>query len=119
MSTQPTYRRGEKLLKLKNSITSMMNEIDDLLTNGYVDQAFHKMDKFATEVMHMEVYEPGLRYWMTEVEFPIVWASTRDEIKYYHVPNIKEISKEDYYELRSQEWAKLDTTKPLTPPPTN
>lgn len=61
-----------------------------------------KFSRLVEQAQQISCYEPGLRYW--QLAKGTVWASTLDEAT---LRNIKEISYEDFQELRKAEWAQL------------
>lgn len=124
--------RCQSLLALHNQLTSRrntmcekVNEIEELTKHDTDDSILKLADSMEVmyndlceEVIHLSVFEPGLRYWMQKSWPFAVWASTLDEIARNKVlgveDSLQEIDFTDYQELRKQEYARLTPTVPTT-----
>lgn len=124
--------RCQYLLALHNQLTSRrtlmcekVNEIEELTKHDTDDNILKLVDSMEVmynnlceEVIHLSVFEPGLRYWMQKSWPFAVWASTLDEANNGHLdgsaPKPQEIDFTDYQELRKQEYARLTPTVPTT-----
>jgi hypothetical protein len=121
--------RCQSLLALHSQLTSRKSVIQDLLdeiephidssVGALVFDAACRMElmynDLCEEIIHLSVYEPGLRYWMQK-SWPFhVWASTLDEAARNKVlgveDSLQEIDFTDYQELRKQEYARLTPTE--------
>lgn len=124
--------RCQSLLALHNQLTSRrnlmcekVNTIEQLVEHDFTDNVISTAESMEVmyndlceEVIHLSVFEPGLRYWMQK-SWPFhVWASTLDEATNGHrdgsTPAPQEIDFTDYQELRKQEYARLTPTIPTT-----
>lgn len=124
--------RCQSLLALHNQLTSRrnlmcekVNTIEQLVEHDFTDNVISTAESMEVmyndlceEVIHLSVFEPGLRYWMQK-SWPFqVWASTLDELARNKVlgveDSIQEIDFTDYQELRKQEYARLTPTIPTT-----
>lgn len=130
--------RCQSLLALHNQLTSRrnlmcekVNTIEQLVEHDFTDNVISTAESMEVmyndlceEVIHLSVFEPGLRYWMQK-SWPFhVWASTLDEPKAREglsycdggADEIQEIDFTDYQELRKQEYASLTPTVPQHDP---
>jgi hypothetical protein len=105
------FIRSAKLLEIKQGADRLVDDLQELIAYDLTDEAVTLFNNFIHEVAYMTVFEPALRYWLNS-DGNIVWASTRNELEFHdnEFP-LKEISMEDYQELRRKEWAQLNPTK--------
>lgn len=130
--------RCQSLLALHNQLTSRRTEVDVRVNRIYnllsydggggdsiltaAEEIANMYNDLCEEIIHLSVYEPGLRYWMQKSWPFAVWVSTLDEIEGRKgltycdskAPEIQEIDFTDYQELRKQEYARLTPTVPTT-----